>query len=208
MKTQSLYTNLIMTTTSLIACVFVATLMMTGCASRLPAISGIKDISTSDYETFVNDKTKKASVYDGFYNKLTVQATRLDSEMTDNALSYQAKLSQWNEAQFKAEKAKAIEKHATQTEFFISFFTPERKNDNLSSKQTSWKIYLELNGNRYEGTVTKVKTSLTDLVETYPFHNRWSTAYTVTFPVATASSEKQPVVLTLTGPLATTQIQF
>jgi len=181
---------------------------VSSCVTRLPTPQGIKEISTSEYETVVENKTKKTEVYDGFYNKLTVQATKLDAEMTESLMAYSAKLSQWNLEKYKEEKNKLIENHSTQTEFFMSFYTPERKHDDLSIKQTSWKVYLDVGGQRYEGKATKVKSLFLDLEAIYPHHNRWSTPYVVSFPVATATTESQKMTITVTGPLATTQLNF
>jgi len=185
-----------------------STIVVSSCVTRLPTPQGIKEISTSEYETVVENKTKKTEVYDGFYNKLTVQATKLDAEMTESLMAYSAKLSQWNLEKYKEEKNKLIENHSTQTEFFMSFYTPERKHDDLSTKQTSWKVYLDVGGQRYEGKATKVKSLFLDLEAIYPHHNRWSTPYMVTFPVATATTESQKMTITVTGPLATTQLNF
>lgn len=178
------------------------------CVTRLPTPEGIKDISTSDYEEFVDTKTQKQEVYDGLYNKLTVQATRLDGEMSENLVAYQAKLLQSSLATYKDEKAKVIGKHSSSTEFFVSFYTPERKHDDLAFSKTSWKVYLDVGGQRYEGKVTKIKGLTLDIEALYPHHNRWSSPYMVEFPVSTPSTDGKPVTLTLTGPLATTQLNF
>lgn len=182
--------------------------ILLSCASRLPSPEGIKDISTSQYEDMVESKTQKTEVYDGLYNKLTVQATRLDAEMTENLMAYSAKLSQWSFDKYKDEKSKLIVKHSGSTEFFVSFYTPERKHDDLSSRKTSWKIYLDLNGQRYEGQVTKIKALQLDLEALYPHHNRWSTPYLVVFPVSTPATDGKPLTLTVTGPLATAQLNW
>lgn len=178
------------------------------CASRLPNLQGIKDISTSEYEKIIALKTQKTEVYDGLYNKLTLQVTRLDAEMTENLMAYSAKLSQWSLEKYQEEKSKRISKQTEATEFFMSFYTPERQHDDLSLKRTSWKIYLEVGGQRYEGKATKIKTLFLDLEPTFPFHNRWSTPYSVTFPVSTLATEGKPLLMTVTGPLATTQLNF
>lgn len=185
-----------------------STIVFSSCVTRLPTPQGIKEISTSEYETVVENKTKKTEVYDGFYNKLTVQATKLDAEMTESLMAYSAKLSQWNLEKYKEEKNKLIENHSTQTEFFMSFYTPERKHDDLSTKSTSWKVYLDVGGQRFEGKAIKVKSLFLDLEAIYPHHNRWSTPYMVSFPVATATTESQKMTITVTGPLATTQLNF
>lgn len=178
------------------------------CVTRLPTPEGVRDISTSEYEDIVDSKTQKKEVYDGLYNKLTVQATRLDADMSETLVAYQAKLQQWNLEKYKEEKAKIIAKHSDGTEFFISFYTPEKKHDDLAYSKTSWKVYLDVGGQRYEGKVTKIKSLHLDLEAIYPHHNRWSTAYTVMFPVSTPATDGKPVTLTVTGPLATTQLSY
>jgi hypothetical protein len=67
---------------------------------------------------------------------------------------------------------------------------------------------LEVSGQRYEGKVTKLKSLYLDLEAIYPHHNRWSTPYSVSFPVSTPATDGKPMVLTVTGPLATTQLSF
>lgn len=178
------------------------------CVTRLPTPEGIKDISTSEYEEIIDTKTKKQEVYDGLYNKLTVQATRLDADMSENLVAYQAKLQQWNLEKYKEEKSKIIAKHSDGTEFFVSFYTPERKHDDLAYSKTNWKVYLDVGGQRYEGKVTKLKGLFGDLEALYPFHNRWSSAYSVVFPVSTPATDGKPVTFTVTGPLATTQLVY
>ncbi len=183
-------------------------LFVTACATRLPLIAGVKDISSGEYSSLVEAKTQKSEVYDGLYNKLTVQLTRVDAEMTENILAYSAKLSQWSEAVYQDEKSKMISNHSTQTEFFLSFFIPEKKHDNLNIKKTTWKVYLDVNGQRYEGIAVRNKSLFLDLEAIYPHHNRWSTAYTLTFPVSTASTEGKNLTVTITGPIASTQVKF
>lgn len=178
------------------------------CVHRLPTPEGIKDISTSEYENFVEDKTKKTEVYDGLYNKLTVQTTRLDADMSENLVAYQAKLGQWNLEKYKEEKAKIIAKHSDGTEFFMSFYTPERKHDNLNTNRSSWKVYLEVSGQRYEGKITKLKDLYLDIETLYPHHTRWATPYSVVFPVSTPATDGKPATITVTGPLATTQLVY
>jgi len=178
------------------------------CVHRLPTHEGIKDISTAEYEDLVEAKTKKTEVYDGLYNKLTVHTTRLDADMSENLVAYQAKLGQWSLEKYKEEKAKMIAKHSDSTEIFMSFFTPERKHDDLNTKRTTWKVYLDVSGQRYEGKITKIKALQLDLESIYPHHNRWSSPYSVVFPVSTPATDGKPVTITVTGPLATTQLVY
>lgn len=181
---------------------------VSSCVTRLPMPAGIPEISESSYEALVIKKTKKIEVYDGLYNKLTVNAIWIDSEMTEGYLAHSARLAQWQEPFYREEKNKLIMKHSQSTEFFVSFYTPERRHSDLSQKKALWKIYLDVNGQRYEGTATKVKGLLSEVQAAYPSHNRWSVPYMISFPVATAITENKSAVLTFTGAVSTAQLNF
>lgn len=185
-----------------------ASSLFVSCATRLPMPPGIKEISTYEYESIVNSKTEATELYDGFYNTLNISATRLDAEMSDAILSHNARLSQWNEAQYKDEKNKVLSRHAQTTEFFLSFYTPERKHNDLSTSKTLWKVYLDVNGQRYEGKATKMKLLMSEIGVLFPRHTRWSTPYILSFPIATSLTEGKPAVLTLTGAVGSTQLNF
>lgn len=178
------------------------------CVTRLTTPAGVPEISISEYENLIVDKSKKLEIYEGLYNKLTIESTWLDSQVTEASLSHSARLSQWPETKYKEEKTKAISRHAENTEFFVSFYTPERKHNDLSQNKTLWKIFLDVNGQRYEGKATKVKLLLTEIQALYPYHNRWSVPYVISFPVATSLVENKRAVLTVTGAITSAQLIF
>jgi len=178
------------------------------CVTRLTTPAGVPEISISEYENLIVDKSKKLEMYEGLYNKLTIEGTWLDSQVTEASLSHSARLSQWPETKYKEEKTKAISRHAENTEFFVSFYTPERKHNDLSQNKTLWKIFLDVNGQRYEGKATKVKLLLTEIQALYPYHNRWSVPYVISFPVATSLVENKRAVLTVTGAISSAQLVF
>ena len=178
------------------------------CASRLKTPAGVPEVTVSEYESIISKNSKKVEIYDGLYNILTIQATWLDSKVTEAALSHNARLSQWNEQIYKEEKGKRIRENAENTKFFVSFFTPERKHADLARSKSLWKIFLEVDGQRFEGKATKVKQLFSEIQVMYPQHNRWSIPYMITFPVATALVENKPAVLTFTGAVGSAQLQF
>lgn len=178
------------------------------CVSQLKPQPGVPEVSRSEYESILDQKTKKVEIYDGLYNILTVQAAWLDAQLTEAALSQSARNSQWNEQLYREERAKKINRNAESTEFFVSFFTPERKHSDLTKVKNVWKIFLEVNGQRYEGKASKVKLMLSEVQSLYPFHNRWSTPYVVSFPVATSLIENKPATLTFTGAVGSAQLNY
>jgi hypothetical protein len=182
--------------------------IVAGCATRLPTPQGIPEVTIADYEKTVVDKTRKIEIYDGLYNKLTVQATWLDSLLTDYNLSHSARLSQWNESKYREERAKRVNKNAENTEFFVSFFTPEKKHSDLSNQKNIWKVFLDVNGQRYEGKTAKIKLLLSEVQAQFPHHNRWSTPYYVSFPVATSLVEGKPAKLIFTGAIGSAELKY
>lgn len=186
----------------------IVSVLVCSCATQLPVAQGIKEISNSDYQSLIEKKSTKTQVYSGLYNQMSVTATRLDGEMTEAYLAHSARLLQWNANQYQTEKNKRISQGSEKTEFFISFYTPERKHNDLSSNKSIWKIYLDINGQRYEGTAKKIKSQLTEVETMYPSHNRWSTPYSVTFPLAAALADGKPAVITITGTLTSAQLKF
>ena len=193
---------------SLFSTIFTLSLVFCACASRLQTPAGVPDVSISDYEQAVIDRTAKIEVYDGLYNKLTIQATWLDSILTDYGLSYSARLAQWDETHYREERSKKVNQNAESTEFFVSLYTPERKHAELNSIKNLWKIYLQVNGQRYEGKAAKIKMLLSEVQVMYPQHNRWSVPYSITFPIATALVEGKPATLILTGAVGSAEVKF
>lgn len=182
--------------------------LLSACATRLATPPGIPEISISTYEKNVQEKTKKMEIYDGLYNKLTVQATWLDSLVTESSLSHSARIAQWDEMKYREERGKRVSKHADTTEFFVSLYTPERRHAELANSKNLWKIYLEVNGQRYEGKAAKIKQLLSEIQVMYPHHNRWSTPFIVSFPIATSLAENRTAVLILTGAVGSAELQY
>lgn len=191
---------------------FILVLLLTSaifsCSTTPEMRDGVPVLSVSEYEDLVAKKTRNVESYDGLSNQLNVSITMIDTEMAEGILSRSRQIYEWNSSVFQDERAKSNADLSTKTEFFMSFYTPERANNNLTSLKPVWKIYLDVNGQRYEGKVVKVKSSLADLQALYPQHNRFSSAYMVEFPIPTQQTEKQEQVLTITGPSASVKLKF
>jgi hypothetical protein len=160
------------------------------------------------YEKRIEQYSAGDTEYAGLYNNFEYKATLYNSFIRDQLLDRQAGFYQWDAAKKTAERDKAISKSATETQVFLSFFTPDHKNDNLADSKTIWNLYLEVGGQRYSGKVTRSKQLLAEIQSLFPYANRWGTAYYVTFPVATNVVETQISKMTITGPLGTRAIEF
>lgn len=183
-------------------------LILTACASYEVSTSGRSVLTKGDYVEIIEQHTDKARKYSGFYNTIDIEGTAITSEVAQAQLDHSGMLSQWDDTKFNEEKVKSDGRLNKQMEFFLSFFTPERKNDDLSKSNTIWKIFLDVDGRRFEGKATKIKQQLVEVEALYPYHNRFYTPYSITFPVSTRAIENKPMKLTITGAVGSATLKF
>lgn len=165
-------------------------------------------MSRSQTEDAVYAFTTNKKIYDGFMNRLDVSGTLQNSKVVAALTDERARIYQWTEEQYQKEKALGEEGLAKKTEVFLSFFVPERKEDDLHKPGTKWKLFLDVNGKRYEGKSSKVKTLFSELMVLYPHHTRFGSPYLVEFPVSVREIEAFPSRMIITGPPGSTTLEF
>lgn len=181
---------------------FIALLFLNACASTdaVPVndeyIKAIDAYSDGDVQ------------YLGAYNNFKYRATIINSAIQQTLIEKKGEVYLWDAPKKQVELAKMQNDNGAQTTVFLSFFTPNRLDDNLSTKKSIWYVYLETSKGRYEGKITKDRTSLTELNVLFPYHNRFSTAYQVRFPVPVSQIEGEQNTLTITGPLGVKSVKF
>lgn len=182
--------------------------LIAGCASYEITQSG-RSIRTEDqYFSIVDKNTDRTTKYSGLYNLLEMQAVMMNSELMDAQVDQLTRFYLWEDAKIQEEKGKREARLNKETEFFLSFYTPNSKNDDLQKDTTLWKTFLDVDGRRYQGKVTKIKSPLAELVSLYPTHNRFFTPYSLTFPVAMKSIEGKEMTLTVTGPVGSGTLHY
>ena len=181
---------------------------LSGCASKQAPADGLVLLSQSDYEKIIDDASRTSKQYAGLYNTLDMTATIVTTKVAQAQLEQSARIYKWEKAKFQLEKNKSDEKLKNQTTVFLSFFTPEPKNNDLHKPKTVWKVFLDADGNRYEGKVTKLTDSAAEIWGLYPYYQKFATPYSVTFPVSTLSTEKSPAKFLITGPLDSATMEF
>lgn len=192
--------------------VLAALTISVGCTTSMketatPAAGTAVDV-TKEHEKKIEAYSAGDTEYSGFYNNFEYKGTLLNTPIREALMSKRAAYYQWDEAKLASEKAKDQQELASTTEVFVSFFTPDRANDNLTDKKSIWKIYLDVGGRRYEGKPIRIRGNLAELQSLYPYHTRWNTPYTFQFQVPTTAVETQSSSLTITGPLGTRSVTF
>lgn len=163
---------------------------------------------TKNYTMGINSYSDGDANYTGLYNTFEYRATLLNSAVHKLVLNQQAKSYLWDEEKLSKEDEKNQKKMADFTEIFLSFYTPERKNDNLTDAKSIWRVYLDVGGRRYTGKVKRDRSLLAEIQALFPYHTRWNTAYRVSFPIPTATVDTQNSQVTITGPLGTKTVNF
>ena len=163
-------------------------------------------------EAAYRQKIEKFSAGDkqfaGFYHNFEFRATVLNSDVVQTVNQRLTQVYEWDEAERQEKLQKEMAKLRKSTRMWMSFFTPNANNDNLATKKTIWKIYLQAGNQRYEGRAEKANKNLSEASSLFPYHNRWTTAYYLNFPVPTSDVEGQPLKLIITGPLGKREVEF
>lgn len=167
-----------------------------------------KGMTKDPYLTVIETFSAGDAEYAGLYNQFTYRASLINSPVREASLLREAEYFKWDAHQLADAKAKAAEKMANSTEVFMSFFTPDRHNDNLTDGKSIWRVYLDVDGKRYEGVPKKAKKAFAELQALYPYHTRWNTPYLIEFPVPTASVDGITTKYVVTGPLGAQEIAF
>lgn len=187
-------------------------LMFCACSSsgksplREPNPTGLSIPKT--HSEVIEKNSSGDSEFAGLYNTFELKATVLNSQVREALIQRQAEYYQWDSGQLSTEREKSLQENSSETAVFMSFSTPERKNDNLADKKTIWRIFLDVGGKRYVGQAKKDRRLIAELQSLYPFHTRWNTPYMLTFPVAMSAIEMDAIKLTVTGPLGSRVLEF
>ena len=167
-----------------------------------------------DYVKLIEYFSVGDTEFNGLTNNFEYRATLENSVVREASLQHQSQYYEWDQARVGVEREKIQKEEKDGTKMFLSFFTPDHANDNLTNTKSIWKIYLDVGtagqaaGQRYEGKIKRLRTNLAELKSLYDYHTRWATSYEVEFPVPTASIDPMVSTLTITGPLGTRTSKF
>lgn len=162
----------------------------------------------ANHRHIINQNSAGDAQFAGLYNTFELKATILNSVVREALIQRQTQYYQWDAAQQSTEREKSNQEASSETTVFLSFATPDRKNDNLADKKAIWRTFLDVGGRRYVGQAKKDRRLIAELQAQFPYHTRWNTAYLLTFPISTTAIETQPIKLTLTGPLGSRMLEF
>ena len=160
------------------------------------------------YEEKIQRHSAGDKQFAGLYHNFEFRSTVLNEEITKTVHERMNLFYDWSDGESQEKLNKSMEELGRKTKIWLSFFTPDSKNDNLANKVSIWKIYLHAGGARYEGRAYKSNKNFDEARALFPYHNRWSTGYYVDFPVPTNEIEGENLKLVITGPLGRREVNF
>ncbi|MFP5518513.1 MAG: hypothetical protein ACLGGX_01315 [Bdellovibrionia bacterium] len=186
----------------------ILSVLLVACATPQRPTSDVPYVDQGQYESILEQHTQATKKYKGLHNTMDIRAVLLNSTMRTTQLKYSSYIYQWDMTQWN-EQSQASETTAQkETQVFLSFFTPERKMDDLHKDKSVWKFFLDIEGRRVQGKAKKMTLPATEISGLYPMHNRFSTPYLLSFPVANSELEGKRVQLTITGTIDSATLSF
>lgn len=164
--------------------------------------------SLGEYASVVKKYTVATNQYSGFYQTFQADMTILTTEMQTASLRQRGGFLQWDQKQYQQEREKMLQEASAYSKFFMRFFSPEREYDDLHKGKSVWKVFLDFNGQRFEGKVKKSSDKFIELKTVYPYLDRFSTPYEITFNVPMSTVEKGESKVTLTSSLGSAEFVF
>lgn len=188
--------------------ILISILFLAACASTTTNRAGLNVINAAAYEAVVDQWTDRVEDYSGLSNTVTIQATLLNPEVALAQADQNARIFQWDQITYDNEKKNLENRMASETQVFVSFYSPERKWDDLYKSKTLWKVFLDANGQRYEGKVAKMKLLTPEIQSLYHYHTGFATPYLITFPVSARAVGGNPARLIFTGAIGSVTLSF
>ena len=166
------------------------------------------DLSEREYNKLLDQFSRSEEKYDGFDNLYNLTATMLNTKVYSALIDRQRYNKQLSTQDSQQLRERAFRQMATETHFFISYFSPQKSLRHLDRGDALWKIYLERDGRRFEASVVKYPGVKYDTQSLFPFHTRWSRGYLVKFKVPTSAVENSTSKLIMSSSAGKVALDF
>jgi len=179
---------------------FAAVVLFAGCAEQYRGVVSLSPragITADDYDEVLNRWTRRDRVYDRLRSVLFVDATFHSPEFRVAFLARHREVyGRGSEEARRLALTETEEGVEEGLEFFISAWTPQVHDNDMSDADSIWRVTLEGQGGvRVDGTVRRVKTSANVRV-IYPYVTDFARTYAVRFPRTSATGEPLITVAT------------
>ena len=184
-------------------------LNLASCTSTRPKGADVGPrLENTEYIKKMAKKTQVDKKYSGFSQLYEAHVTLIDSDVQSLVLQRKSDVYQWNIDKAQKERERMFQENSSDSKFFVVVFTPRAKLTDLHRGTSMWKVYLDLDGQRYEAKIKKVQGHLETIKSIYPSLNRFSVPYEVRFDVPLSAVEEGQAKFIMTSALGTTEMNF
>lgn len=179
-----------------------------GCTTTAAVDPRLELMPVSRYMDKLDEFSNRTQTYSGLFNTLDLHASILNNVVMRGQIDQMARIYLWEKEKYDEEMTKSQEILNQEARFFVSIYTPDRRYNDLYKSKNLWKIFLDVQGKRYEGTAKKIKMLGPEIQALYHYHSRFSAPYIVTFPVPMTAIQYSKSKLTFTGPIGAASVSF
>lgn len=171
-----------------------------GCASNGidPSIAPT-EISESEYMELIKNHSKSSEKYDGFHNIYKMELTFLNTKVQTAILDRLRYYKQLRNEEGQKLREKAFQEMSSETQFFVSYYSPQKSLLHLNKGDALWKIYLEQDGRKHEASIDMYPGIKFEQKKLFPKFTRWSKGYILRFKVPTTVTENNDFKIIMTS---------
>lgn len=168
-----------------------------------------KNPSKKAYRKVLKNWTRQREEFqrDDLYSSLRWYATLQSPEFIQAKSNYMNDIYLYRGEERQKLADQESQKFSAVTGFFISLYSYDYKYSDLTRKDSYWKLYLEVNGKRYEPVSIERIDKLTPLYQVlYPYSDLWSRYFYVYFPKI--DMENVELKLFVAGPTSRSELKW
>ena len=158
-----------------------------------------KKISDAQYKKIIVAHTKEDRKYEIPDEIYTLRAVFLNQTVREIQLEKKRFYFQWTDEKYNEELKKQTRRLKKRSEFFVSLYTPNKKDSNLQNQTSLWNLFLIFKEKRYKVKITSYSRNYETVKFLYPHMDRWSRKYMVRVDIPTQDLEKEGFSLVLSG---------
>jgi hypothetical protein len=184
-------------------------LLLAGCASGVPMRRApVPAPEAGEWGLLRDAASRRASLYDGFVHRANASATWFSPKVREAGVRRQTEWEGKNQAE--TEEAVAIGRADALLgeEFLVSFYTAERRANDLDAPRSIW--HLELDDGETRVPASEIVGFSTDATirQLFPYVDPFEVVYRVRFKWTGASLEGRPFKLRIAGGLGALELDF
>jgi hypothetical protein len=184
-------------------------LLVAGCASGVPTRRApVPSPESGDWGLLRDASSRRVSLYDGFVHRANASATWFSPRVREAGVRRQAEWERKNQAEIEEAVVTARADALLGEEFLVSFYTAEKRANDLDASRSIW--HLELDDGETRVPAFEIIGFPTDATirQLFPYVDPFEVVYRVRFRWTGAPLDGRPFKLLISGGLGSLVLDF